>query len=282
MMTSANPGPRTQGHKGDRQPAVAGSFYPGTGREIDAQLDALIEPIEPKERVRAVVVPHAGWIYSGKVAGAVYGRVALPERCILLGPNHTGLGHEAAVMASGRWRYPGGELPIAQELARALLDSSEILSEDDLAHRYEHALEVQLPFLRRVAPQIGFVPVTLGRTSLDFCRAVGEAIAHVVRSSPEPVCLISSTDLNHFEPQAASNQKDRIAIEAVLSLDPERLHRAVMEQRITMCGIAPTTALLFALRTLGAQSAQLVRYMTSGDVSGDLTRVVGYCGITIV
>ena len=185
-------------------------------------------------------------------------------------------------MASGRWRYPGGELPIARELARALLDTNEILSEDNLAHRYEHALEVQLPFLRRVAPQISFVPITLGKTALDFCRAVGEAVADAVRSSPEPVCLISSTDLNHYESQAVSNRKDRIAIDAILSLDPERLHGAVMEHRITMCGIAPTTALLFALRTLGAQSAHLVRYMTSGDISGDLNRVVGYCGITII
>jgi len=281
MIIPADPEPRTPNPERDRAPAVAGSFYPGTAREIDAALDQLLERVHPKQTALALVVPHAGWIYSGKVAGAVYGRVALPERCILLGPNHTGRGHEAAVTASGRWCYPGGELPIDQELARALLETSEILSEDELAHRYEHALEVQLPFLRRVAPQIRFVPLTLGRTPLDFCRAIGEAVAHVVRSSPNPVCLISSTDLNHYEPQAISNRKDRIAIEAILSLDAERLHRAVMEHRITMCGIAPTTALLFALRALGAESAHLVRYMTSGDVSGDLTRVVGYCGVTI-
>ena len=184
-------------------------------------------------------------------------------------------------MAHGRWRYPGGEVLIAEELARDLLSASTVLEEDDLAHLREHSLEVQLPFLHRLEPQMTFVPVCLMRTSLSFCRSVGEAVARTVRASAEPVCLISSTDLNHYESQAISNRKDRLAIDAILSLDPERLHRTVIEQQISMCGIAPTTALLFALQELGPRSAQLVSYMTSGDVSGDLNRVVGYCGITI-
>jgi AmmeMemoRadiSam system protein B len=266
-----------------RQPAVSGSFYPDSAEEVEASLDALIEAIEPKRKARALVVPHAGWIYSGRVAGAVYGRVSLPPRCILLGPNHTGLGAPGAVMVRGLWRYPGGELPIAEDLALALLGGAagDLLTEDELAHRREHALEVQLPFLRRVEPTMTFVPVSLMRTSLDFCRTVGHAVAEVVSNASEPICLISSTDLNHYAPQAVSNQKDRLAIDAILSLDPERLHRTVTEHQITMCGIAPTTALLFALQELGAQSAELVRYMTSGDVSGDYRRVVGYCGIII-
>jgi AmmeMemoRadiSam system protein B len=215
------------------------------------------------------------------VAGAVYGRVGLPRKLILLGPNHFAVGREGALMSVGRWLYPGGELPVDPELARALLSASDLLTEDALAHSREHALEVQIPFLSRVAPGTAFVPITLKRTSLQFCRAIGEAVALVVRSSPEPVALISSTDLNHYESQAVSNRKDRVAINAILSLDPERLHRDVMAHEVSMCGIAPTTALLFALQALGGGSAELVRYMTSGDVSADRDRVVGYCGVII-
>ena len=265
----------------DRNPAVAGSFYPGTEKTIETELERLIESVEPKETPRALVVPHAGWVYSGMVAGAVYGRVALPRKLILLGPNHFGIGREAALMSSGRWRYPGGALPVDPELGQALLNASELFSEDELAHRREHALEVQIPFLRRVAPGTSFVPITLAQTSLEFCQAIGEAVAQAVSASSEPVALLSSTDLNHYESQAVSNRKDRVAIDGILSLDPMRLHRDVAAHEVSMCGIAPTTALLFALRALGGGSAALVRYMTSGDVSGDLHRVVGYCGIII-
>jgi AmmeMemoRadiSam system protein B len=244
-------------------------------------LDRLIESVEPKEIPRALVGPHAGWVYSGMVAGAVYGRVALPQKLILLGPNHFAVGREGALMSGGRWLYPGGELPVDPELARALLSASPLLTEDDLAHSREHALEVQIPFLSRVAPGTAFVPITLKRTSLDFCRAIGEAVAEVVSTSPEPVVLISSTDLNHYESQAVSNRKDRVAIDGILSLDPERLHRDVMTHEVSMCGIAPTTALLYALRGLGAREASLVKYLTSGDVSGEMARVVGYCGVII-
>ena len=264
-----------------RRPAVAGLFYPDRPEHVEADLSRLLEDVQPKVSPLAVVVPHAGWMYSGKVAGAVYGRLALPRLVVLLGPNHTGLGPRGSIMTRGRWAIPGGEIPVASDLAQQILSLSRELEEDTSAHEREHALEVQLPFLRRLRPDVQFVPVTLMKTDLAFCEAVGKAVAGAVRTFPEPVLLISSTDLNHYESQAVSNRKDRLAIEAVLTLDPEHLQRTVRSHGISMCGIAPTTALLSALRDRGARRAELVRYMTSGDVSGDHERVVGYCGVII-
>ena len=264
-----------------RRPAVAGLFYPDRPDQVEADLSRLIQDVEPKVNPKALVVPHAGWMYSGGVAGQVYGRVQIPRLAVLLGPNHTGLGPWGSIMTRGRWVFPGGELPVASELGQAILAASRMLEEDTLAHAREHALEVQLPFLRRIQPGVTFVPITLMRTDLAFCEEVWRAVAAAVKACPEPVALISSTDLNHYESQAISNRKDQLAIDAILSLDPERLQRTVREHQISMCGIAPTTALLAALRELGGGSAELVRYQTSGDVSGDYDRVVGYCGIII-
>jgi len=264
-----------------RQPAVAGSFYPDRPAQVEADLSRLIEDVQPKVSSRAVVVPHAGWIYSGSVAGAVYGRIVLPRLAVLLGPNHTGLGPWGSVTTRGKWAIPGREVPIAHDLGQALLTACPALKEDTRAHQREHALEVQLPFLCRLRADIAFVPLALMAGDLAFCRELGEAIAATVTAWPEPVLLLSSTDLNHYESQAVSNAKDGLAIDAILALDPEGLHRTVVEGQISMCGIAPTTTLLYALRELGAEQATLVKYMTSGDVSGDLTRVVGYCGIVI-
>jgi AmmeMemoRadiSam system protein B len=264
-----------------RRPAVAGLFYPSDPREAEAQLARLIPGAEPKTEPRAIVVPHAGWMYSGRVAGEVYGRVRVPALVIVLGPNHTGLGPWGSVMARGRWAVPGGEVPIAEELARAVVAASPVLEADELAHREEHAIEVQLPFLRRLRPDVRFVPITLMRTDLAFCEEVGRALAGAVRAAGEPVLLVCSTDLNHYEAQAVSNRKDRLAIDALLGLDPERLDATVTEHRISMCGRAPAVAMLAALRALGPARAELVRYETSGDVSGDYARVVGYAGLLI-
>lgn len=264
-----------------RKPAVAGLFYPDRPDQIEADLSRLIEDVEPKVSPKALVVPHAGWMYSGTVAGQVYGRVRLPRLAVLLGPNHTGLGPWGSIMTRGRWALPGGDVPIAHELGQAILAASREVEEDMLAHAREHALEVQLPFLRRIRSDVAFVPITLMRTGLAFCEEVGRAVAAAVKACPEPVVLLSSTDLNHYESQAVSNRKDRMAIEAILSLDPDRLQRTVRDHRISMCGIAPTTALLTALVELGGGSAELVGYQTSGDISGDYDRVVGYCGIVV-
>jgi MEMO1 family protein len=264
-----------------RRAAVAGAFYPDRAELVQAELERFVNPAPSCVRARAVVVPHAGWRYSGRVAGAVYGRVSVPRLTLIVGPNHTGLGPAGSIMARGRWALPGGDTPVAEELASAVLANSALLTEDEQAHAREHAIEVQLPFLRHVRPDVAFVPIVLGRRELAFCREIGRSLAIAVRQVREPVLLVCSTDLNHYDSQAVSNRKDRLAIDALLRLDPERLHATVAEHGITMCGVAPAVTILFTLAELGAGTAELVRYETSGDVSGDYDRVVGYAGLVI-
>lgn len=264
-----------------RRPFVAGYFYPDRPEAMEAQLDRLVRPSRPAIRPRALVVPHAGWVYSGRVAGALYSRVELPHHVVILGPNHTGRGPAGSVMVRGRWRLPGGELPIAEGLARSIVSASRVLEDDEIAHEREHAVEVQLPFLRRLRSDLAFVPITLMQDDLVFCEEVGEAVAAALQSSAERALLVCSTDLNHYESQGISNRKDRLAIDAMLSLDPGRLRETVKSQQISMCGLAPALSTLAALRRLGGGRGELVRYETSGDVSGVYDRVTGYAGLVI-
>jgi AmmeMemoRadiSam system protein B len=258
---------------------VAGSFYPGRAAEVDRMLARVMPESSERVEARAVLVPHAGWEYSGRVAGAVYARVVVPRLAVILGPNHTGLGPRGSIMCRGRWDLPGGGLPITEPLARTILGASRVLEEDEAAHRQEHAIEVQLPFLRRLEPALTFVPITLGGHDLAFCRDVGRAVATALGALSEPALIVCSSDLNHYESQAVSNHKDRLAIDAVLSLDPARLEATVNTRGISMCGVAPAMATLAALEVLGGGRGELVRYETSGDVSGDYEHVVGYAGI---
>ena len=262
-----------------RRPAVAGVFYPARADEVHAQLSELVTAAPATVGATAIVVPHAGWMYSGRVAGEVYGRVSLPRLAIVLGPNHRGRGAEGAIVRRGRWHLPGGDVPIAEDLAHAVLATSLALEDDEEAHRLEHAIEVQLPFLRWLRSDLAFVPIILGRIDLGFCDEIGRAVAAAIRTFAEPVLVICSTDLNHYESQTVSNEKDHLAIDAMLAGDAARLGAVVSKRRISMCGVAAAMATLTALRELGGARGELVRYETSGDVSGDYTRVVGYAGL---
>lgn len=265
-----------------RNPAVAGSFYPGSAGELDRAVRSFTRDVPEKIPAKGIVVPHAGYVYSGVVAGEVFSRVRIPTRHLIFCPNHTGRGSEAAVMGEGAWRMPWGDVPIDEALASRLLAASPLLREDSSAHRDEHALEVQLPFLRRFRPDFRFVPIALGHLSLEDCSSLGEAAAGVLREEADPVLLIASSDMSHYLPDAAARLKDRKAIDAMLALDPEALYRIVRAERISMCGVVPATVVLFASRALGATSARLVRYATSGDVSGDREQVVGYAGLAFL
>jgi len=263
-----------------RRPAVAGTFYPETARALRGQVEDLL-PRGPRERAVAAVAPHAGYIYSGRVAGEVYGALEPAEVYVILGPNHTGLGAGAAIVTEGAWATPLGEMSIETGLARILLKASDVLEEDDLAHLKEHAIEVQLPFLQLQDPVPTFVPICLLSHEYAVCHDVGHAVAEAVAAYPKRVMVVASTDLNHYEPQEVAERKDRLAIERMLALDPPGLHRTVRQHRISMCGSHPTTAVLLAAKALGATSARLVRHMTSGDVNHDYSRVVGYAGVII-
>jgi hypothetical protein len=264
-----------------RHPAVAGRFYPRDPDDLRAEVESYLSL--PRETVSALgcVVPHAGYIYSGHVAGAVYARLDLPRRCILMCPNHTGLGHPLAIMSTGAWETPLGEVPIDAPLAAALKQRFPLLGEDTEAHGAEHAAEVQLPFLQAKNPDCVFVPIALGTSRYEVLRALGVVIAEAVQAADEPVLLIASSDMNHYENDIITRAKDQKAIERILVMDAKGLFDVVMNENISMCGFGPTVAMLTAARRLGATGTELVRYATSGDVSGDRERVVGYAGILV-
>lgn len=264
-----------------RRSAVAGSFYAGTPERLRLQVEDLLVPDAPRRRVIGVVAPHAGLMYSGRVAGAVYSRVEFPDSFVILGPNHTGQGAGAAIMTAGTWETPLGAVPIDGDLARAILGNSQVLEEDALGHLREHSIEVQLPFLQSRGHPFAFVPICLYSHEYAACQDVGRAVAEAVRAAGKSVVLVASTDMSHYIPQDQAASKDRKAIEAILRLDPQGLHEVVRRQRITMCGFHPTTAMLLAAVALGATEAELVQYMTSGDVTKDYDQVVGYAGLLI-
>jgi AmmeMemoRadiSam system protein B len=269
-----------------RQPAVAGQFYPADASEVDAALDALIPSAVPKRKAIAVVCPHAGWMYSGHTAGLVYSSVEIPDHVILVGPNHRDAGSRYAVYSSGAWHTPVGDVPVAKPLALELLDHCELLAEDTKAHAQEHSLEVQLPMLLRVNPDVHIVPLLIGggwpesggRREL---KEIGGAVAQCVREYGKPVLLVASTDLNHYEDQEVSHTKDKLVLDAIVKLDPDAMMDQVIDVGVSMCGVAATYIVLWAAMGLGAKRAELLEYRTSGDVSGDFTRVVGYGGVVI-
>ncbi len=266
----------------NRKPAVAGQFYPGTSRELDRVVRLYTKEVPEKIRAKGIVVPHAGYVYSGGVAGEVFSSVEVPARHVIFCPNHRGVGASAAVMSRGAWRMPWGEAPIDEEMADRLLSESPLLSEDSSAHRGEHSLEVQLPFLRHFRDSFRFVPVALGHLPLADCRALGESVARVAGAESPPPLLIASTDMSHYEPDGVARKKDQAAIDRMLALDPEGLFRVVRSERISMCGVIPATVVLYACLALGATSARLIQYRTSGDVSGDRSQVVGYAGLAFL
>jgi AmmeMemoRadiSam system protein B len=264
-----------------REPAVAGRFYPANPERLRADIDSYLSPLQKRVRAIGCMVPHAGYMYSGQVAGAVFSKLEIPPCCIVLCPNHTGRGHPLAIMKDGVWRTPLGEVPIDSDLADGIVHEFPALSEDSAAHRYEHAIEVELPFLQACRPGARFVPIALGTGQLVLLEQLGEALAEVLEKTKEPALIIASSDMNHYEDDATTRVKDRKAIEKILALDAPGVYETVMNESISMCGFGPAVAMLTAARRLGAQKAELVRYATSADVSGDRNVVVGYAGVII-
>ena len=264
-----------------RLPAVAGRFYPSDPAELTALVHKYVvnDPGHPPVRVHACLLPHAGYVYSGHVAGAVLARIALPAKIIILGVRHHPRGEPAAILSSGAWRTPLRDARIDEPLAEALKKACPLLCEDSVAHSAEHSLEVQLPFLQVLAPKFTFVPVALGTVHFESLVGVGEGIARVLEASKEDVLLLTTSDLNHYEDDATTRIKDRKAIEELLALQPRGLYDTCRTHEISMCGLGPATAMLTALNALGVKNSELVKYATSADVSGDRNSVVGYAGM---
>lgn len=268
-----------------RAPAVAGSFYPSDpsvlARAVREMTDGRDDDRAPIDAL-GIVVPHAGYVYSGSIAGEVFSRVRLPDRYILLGPNHTGIGPPLAIMSDGEWETPIGRAVIDSDLAGALMEMDPELEPDAEAHRLEHALEVELPFLQLlVGKGLRFVPVVVGTANPGSLQRLGDVVARAVADSSRPVLILASSDMNHYESDAVTRVKDRKAIDRILGRDASGLREVVIREGISMCGFAPTVAMLTAVNALGAAHAELLGYGTSGDIFGDRDRVVGYAGIVI-
>lgn len=264
-----------------RQPAVAGSFYPANPEELSSQLDFFLTARQDPKKVTGLIVPHAGYMYSGIVAGEVFATVEIPRQVVLLGPNHHGVGADIAVSGVDAWATPLGQVPVAESLRNQLVSNIPELTVDERAHEYEHSLEVMLPFLLKRQPEIQIVPISLGHISLPECLKLGVALARELKNWEEEVLLLASSDMNHFSDAVSNEKLDSLAIDAMTAYDPQRLYQVVRDNQISMCGVLATVIVMQAAYDLGARKCQLVRYAHSGQVNRDNSRVVGYAGLTL-
>ena len=264
-----------------RKPVVAGQFYPASESLLRKEIEGYMDENADRTKALGAVAPHAGYVYSGETAGAVYSRLIVPETVVLLGPNHTGRGEAYSIQVEGSWRTPLGNAQINSVLAKTILEGSKYLVEDDSAHEFEHSIEVQVPFLQYERRDIRIVPVVLSEGALDVCQEIGKAIADAVsRKSPDTL-IVASSDMTHYESADEAKAKDEKAIDAILNLNEEELVSRVRKFRISMCGYIPAAVMLAACKERGASRAKLVKYTNSGEKSGDFAQVVGYAGIIV-
>lgn len=264
-----------------REAIVAGQFYPNEADELRRSVTDLLTCDQPPRSVIGLMAPHAGYLFSGAIAGRTLGQVKFPSTIVLLGPNHTGFGAPLAVFPPGVWTTPLGNTRIDSLLTKKITDKCSFATIDDLAHRHEHSLEVLIPFIQVQSPQTTIVPICVGPLSLqellDFGMCLGEILAPLLSD----VLLIASSDMTHFESADKARQQDMKALEKVLALDPEGLYKTVRGEGISMCGVLPMIAMLAAARELKATRASLVQYGNSGEATGNRAEVVAYAGVII-
>ncbi|MBN2097126.1 MAG: AmmeMemoRadiSam system protein B [Candidatus Omnitrophica bacterium] len=264
-----------------RRAQVAGQFYPGEAQALKQALLKLVPVTQKQDQALGIVAPHAGYIYSGKVAAECFAQVKLTDSVILIGPNHTGLGAQFSIACEGAWEMPLGNVAIDSPLAKSILNKSKYLGEDLQAQLYEHSLEVQLPFLQFFLPEVKIVPIVVSEASFQVYDEIGQAIAESIKEKKSHCLIVASSDMTHYEPQERAEEKDHLAIEAILSLDGKELLSRIKKLNISMCGYAAVIVMLSAALRLGAKAARLIKYQTSGESSGDYSSVVGYAGIVV-
>ncbi len=272
-----------------RRAYVAGTFYPSDAKELRSLIEHCfthekfgcgLPKAEEKKNVLGVVVPHAGYIYSGYVAAHAYKELAesgKPETIIILGPNHTGYGSGVAIMSEGVWETPLGEIEIDSKLANTIFNNAEIIDIDELAHMYEHSIEVQLPFLQYIFNDFKIVPICMMLQDMETSYEVGKAITEACKD--KNVRIVASSDFTHYESRESAKKKDSLAIEKIEKIDAEGFYKVINEKNISVCGPGPIMSLIFAAKELGVNNAKLLKYMTSGDVTGDKSAVVGYAAV---
>ncbi len=266
-----------------REPAVAGYFYPSQADELRMMIGKMVPEKHTKRKAFGVVSPHAGYIYSGRVATAVFASVEISPVAVILGPSHRGIRPLFALQAKGTWRTPLGDVEIYSELALRLMELSSLLVDDPKAHNYEHSLEVQIPILQYFRSDIKIVPICVSPEA-DFVslEELGHALAQAIKEEKKDVLLVASTDMSHYISQREAEKKDFLAIKKIEELDAKGLYEIVLKENISMCGFQPTCGLLIACKELGATRGELILYQTSGDITGDHREVVGYAGCRII
>lgn len=264
-----------------RQPAVAGQFYPGNEKSLRDELKRLIPSAERKKKIIGCISPHAGYIYSGGAAGRMLAGIYIPQTVIIIGPNHRGVGALAAVSPEDGWQTPLGVTPVDKKLAGLIRSHVPQVEEDNQPHLYEHSLEVQVPFLQYLRPDVSIVPLCLGFGDYGGCELLGNGIAAAMREYAGEVLILASSDMTHYESAETAKLKDSQAIERVLAMDARGLLDVCRTKQITMCGVVPASVMLVAAKDLGATTAELVAYTHSGQITGDDTEVVAYAAVTV-
>ncbi len=265
----------------NRQPAAADRFYPGSRSALEQMIAGLMpDATAKKEQAIALISPHAGYIYSGKLACETISAAVIPEQVLIIGPNHHGRGDPVGV-STADWDMPQGTVPVDLAFARTLVNCSPLITADENPHRHEHSLEVQVPFLQTFQKNLKIIPIAVSQISYDDCVGVATAITDAVRQTRTQPLLLASTDMSHYESRLSAGRKDKQALDCIIDLDPQKLYRTIIENNISMCGFIPVAITLLAAKLLGATSARLVGYTDSGETSGDLNQVVGYAGFVI-
>jgi AmmeMemoRadiSam system protein B len=265
-----------------RQPAVAGQFYPGGEDALRAALSQLIPEHSSPVAAKGIISPHAGYVYSGSIAGRVFSRVAIPNTVLIIGPNHHGSGAAAALYPDGEWVTPLGTTAINDRFNSLLLRHTPYIQTDSIAHRLEHSLEVQLPFIQYLRPDVTISALCIGHGDYAPLRDIGRGIAAAITEYGGDVLIVASSDMTHYESADSARHKDQLALDRVLALDGKGLLDVCHQRGITMCGVVPATVMIEAALQMGASQAELVAYGTSGDVTGDNRQVVGYAAVSVV
>jgi AmmeMemoRadiSam system protein B len=262
---------------------VAGTFYPDEPAELRETVQGFLSTVQAERRtVTAAIVPHAGLVYSGACAATVFAQIELPQVVVIVAPNHTGRGRSlVSLWSSGGFQTPLGVIPVAEGFLAELSAAFPAAAHDPVAHDAEHAIEVELPFLAVLSPTTTIAPIVLATDSWEVCQALGKALAMVTKEWSEPVCLVASSDMTHYESASSAEEKDRVALAKVAALDGRGLLEVCQQRGITMCGRAPAATVLEAARELGAKQATVVDYRHSGMVTGDDRHVVAYAGVVI-
>jgi len=264
-----------------RKPIVAGQFYTSSPENLKEEISRLETKEGSKISAKGIIIPHAGYIYSGKVAVSTVSRVKPKKRIIILGPNHTGIGYTFSVFPEGEWEMPFASIKIDTKLAKKIIGDAGLIKKDYSAHLHEHSIEVELPILQYFFGNFEFVPMVCGVAEIKIYQEVARLIYEAVKDISDEILIVASSDMTHYEEDSATRKKDSIAIESILKLDEEELVERVEKHNISMCGIVPVSILLRCCKLLKANKAEVILYQTSGDASGDYSSVVGYLGAVI-